>query len=140
MIEFRLDTGSGVPPYLQIVRQVEHAVRLGLLQTGDRLPTVKEVASSLAVNPNTVLKAYRELDHRGLTTGKVGSGTFIQPSRSVVSPAQLKLLRRSLHNWMRGARAAGLTDADIDAFVEDSKKDIPELRNGEVRRHESSGR
>jgi GntR family transcriptional regulator len=126
VIQFRLDMGSGVPPYLQIVRQVENAVRLGLLQTGDRLPTVKEIATSLAVNPNTVLKAYRELDHRGLTVGKVGSGTFIQSSRAAVSPAQLKLLRRSLHNWMRGARAAGLTDADVDAFVEDAKKDIPE--------------
>jgi len=140
MIEFRLDTSSGVPPYLQIVRQVEHAIRLGLLRTGDRLPTVKEVASSLAVNPNTVLKAYRELDHRGLTSGKVGSGTFIEPSRSVVSPAQLKLLRRSLHNWIRGARAAGLTDADIDAFVADARKDIPERQIGEVRRDESGGR
>ena len=139
MIQFRLDTGSGVPPYLQIVRQVEHAVRLGLLQAGDRLPTVKEVATSLAVNPNTVLKAYRELDHRGLTTGKVGSGTFIQPSLSAVSPGQLKLLRRGLNNWVQGARAAGLTDADIDAFVEEAKQDNAE-QHGEVRRDESSGR
>src|SRR5215475_10417033 len=115
--------GSGVPPYLQIVRQVEHAIRLGLLRSGDRLPTVKEIAGSLAVNPNTVLKAYRELDHRGLTVGKVGSGTFIQSSVDAVSPGQLKLLRRSLHQWMRGARAAGLSDEDIDAFVEDAKRD-----------------
>jgi DNA-binding transcriptional regulator YhcF (GntR family) len=139
VIQFRLDMGSGVPPYLQIVRQVEHAVRLGLLQTGDRLPTVKEIAVSLALNPNTVLKAYRELDHRGLTVGKVGSGTFIQSSRRIVSPAQLKLLRRSLHNWMRGARAARLTDEDVDAFVEDAKKDIPE-QDGEVLRHKSGDR
>src|SRR5262245_33917664 len=127
MIQFRIDPRSGVPPYLQIVRQVEHAVRLGLLQPGDRLPTVKEVAADLAVNPNTVLKAYRELDHRGLTAGKVGQGTFIQSSAvGAVSPAQRKLLRRSLHNWMRGARAAGLADADIDALVEDAKVEIPE--------------
>jgi GntR family transcriptional regulator len=131
VIQFRLDMGSGVPPYLQIVRQVEHAIRLGLLQTGDRLPTVKEIASALAVNPNTVLKAYRELDHRGLTVGKVGSGTFIQSSLGTVSPAQLKLLRRGLHHWMHGARAAGLGDEDIDAFVEDAKRDIPE-GDGEV--------
>lgn len=127
MIEFRIDARSGVPPYLQIVRQVEHAIRMGLLQPGDRLPTVKEVAADLAVNPNTVLKAYRELDHRGLTAGRVGQGTFIQFSAvGSVSPAQLKLLRRSLHSWMRGARAAGLADADIDALVEDAKIEIPE--------------
>ena len=125
MIQFRIDTRSGVPPYLQIVRQVEHAVRMGLLQPGDRLPTVKEIASELAINPNTVLKAYRELDHRGLTSGKVGSGTFIKASVTAVSPSQQKLLRRSLHNWMRGARAAGLADADIDALVEDAKTEIP---------------
>jgi GntR family transcriptional regulator len=125
VIQFRLDARSGLPPYLQIVRQVEHAIRLGLLQAGDRLPTVKEVASELAVNPNTVLKAYRELDHRGLTSGKVGQGTFIQSSVTAVSLAQQRLLRRSLHSWMRGARAAGLTDPDIDALVEDAKTEIP---------------
>ena len=126
MIQFRIDSRSGVPPYLQIVRQVEHAVRLGLLQAGDRLPTVKEIAGELAVNPNTVLKAYRELDHRGLTEGKVGNGTFITSSVSVVAPAQRKLLRRGLHGWMRGARDAGLSNADIDAMVEDAKFEIPE--------------
>jgi GntR family transcriptional regulator len=125
VIQFRIDTHSGLPPYLQIVRQVEHAVRLGMLQPGDRLPTVKEVASTLAVNPNTVLKAYRELDHRGLTSGKVGQGTFIDSSVPSVSAGQHKLLRRSLHNWMRGARAAGLTDADVDALIEDAKTEIP---------------
>ena len=126
MIQFRIDPHSGVPPYLQIVRQVEHAVRLGLLQAGDRLPTVMEIAGELAVNPNTVLKAYRELDHRGLTEGKVGHGTFVKSSVSVVAPAQWKLLRRGLHSWMRGARDAGLSNADIDAMVEDAKFEIPE--------------
>ena len=126
MIQFRIDPRSGVPPYLQIVRQVEHAVRLGLLQTGDRLPTVKEVAGEFAVNPNTVLKAYRELDHRGLTDGRVGQGTFVHAPEQTVSPAQQRLLRRGLYSWLRGARSAGLTDADIDALVEDAKAEIPE--------------
>ncbi len=126
MIQFRIDTRSGIPPYLQIVRQVEHAVRLGLLRAGDRLPTVKDIAGELAINPNTVLKAFRELDHRGLTTGKVGHGTFINSSVSAVSPARQKLLRRGLHSWMRGARDAGLGDADIDAMVADAKAEIPE--------------
>ena len=77
-IAFRLDPGSGVPTYLQLVQQAEHAIRLGYLGRGDRLPTVKEVVSSLAINPNTVLKAYRELEHRGLAAGRPGQGTFVQ--------------------------------------------------------------
>ncbi len=77
-IAFRLDPGRGVPTYLQLVQQVEHALRLGYLGRGDRLPTVKEVVSSLAINPNTVLKAYRELEHRGLAAGRPGQGTFVR--------------------------------------------------------------
>src|SRR5271167_4137976 len=76
-IEFRLDPNSGVPTYLQIVQQVERALRLGYLVTGDRLPKVREVVAALAINPNTVLKAYRELETKGLTSGRPGQGTFI---------------------------------------------------------------
>src|SRR4051794_41553491 len=77
MIEFHLDARSGVPTYLQLVQQVTQAVRLGILQPGDQLPTVKEVVASLAINPNTVLRAYRELDLEGITEGKRGIGTFV---------------------------------------------------------------
>src|SRR5258708_8298516 len=76
-IAFRLDHTSGVPTYLQLVQQVEHALRLGYLGQGDRLPTVKEVVSSLAINPDTVLKAYRHLEHRGLAPGRPGQGTCV---------------------------------------------------------------
>jgi len=69
-IEFRLDPSSGVPTYLQLVQQVEHALRLGDLQPGDQLPKVREVVAGLAINPNTVLKAYRELEHKGLAAGR----------------------------------------------------------------------
>jgi GntR family transcriptional regulator len=124
MIEFRVDDRSGVPPYLQLVRQVEHAVRLGLLRGGDRLPTVKEVASQLAINPNTVLKAFRELDHRGITTGRVGDGTFIQQSVTAVPAAARTALRRRLREWLRSARNAGLSDEDIDALVEDARREL----------------
>ena len=64
-IEFRLDPASGVPTYLQLVQQVEHALRLGYLKPGDQLPKVRDVVASLAINPNTVLKAYRELEIEG---------------------------------------------------------------------------
>src|SRR4249919_1853524 len=85
-IEFRLDPSSGVPTYLQLVRQVEDALLLGYLQPSDQLPKVRDVVADLAINPNTVLKAYRELEHKGLASGHPGQGTFVQ---SGVSPAAL---------------------------------------------------
>ena len=75
MIEFELDQRSGLPTYLQLVQQVRHALRLGLLQPGDQLPTAKEVVAKLAINPNTVLKAYRELERDGLVAARPGQGT-----------------------------------------------------------------
>ncbi len=84
-IEFRLDAASGVPTYLQLVQQVEHALRLGYLKPGDQLPKVRDVVASLAINPNTVLKAYKELETKGLTAGRPGQGTFIQATLSQVA-------------------------------------------------------
>jgi Bacterial regulatory proteins, gntR family len=69
---------SGVPTYLQLAHQVEHALRLGYLKPGDQLPRVRDVVASLAINPNTVLKAYRELETKGPTLGRPGQGTFIE--------------------------------------------------------------
>ena len=77
MIEFHLDGRSGVAPYLKIIQQVRQALRLGTLSVGDQLPTVKDVVATLAINPNTVLKAYRELDLEGLVVGRRGIGTFV---------------------------------------------------------------
>src|SRR5215467_3015584 len=109
-IAFRLDHASGVPTYLQLVQQVEHALRLGYLGQGDRLPTVKEVVSSLAINPNTVLKAYRELEHRGLAAGRPGQGTFVRGAPATAGLAELTTLRKSLLAWLRSADAAGLDE------------------------------
>src|SRR5690606_41255346 len=78
MVEFQLDRGSGVATYLQLVHQVKHALRLGTLRPGDQLPTAREVVEKLAINPNTVLKAYRELEREGLVAGRPGQGTFVQ--------------------------------------------------------------
>src|SRR3954454_10495695 len=115
MISFHLDQRSGVPTYLQLVQQVRQAIRLGILQPGDQLPTVKDVVGSLAINPNTVLKAYRELDHEGLVVARRGVGTFVValvPSRP---PDDLKALRNSLQRWVDRARAAGLDEENIAA-------------------------
>jgi GntR family transcriptional regulator len=116
MIEFHLDGHSGVAPYLQIVQQVKQALRLGTLQPGDQLPTVREVVLQLAINPNTVLKAYRELEHEGLAASRPGLGTFVQGSVPAASPGQYASLRRTLLRWLQGARGAGLEDESILAL------------------------
>src|SRR5438477_9322401 len=115
MIEFRLETRSGIAPYLQIVQQVKHALRLGMLRTGDQLPTVKKVVASIAINPNTVLKAYRELEHEGLAEGRPGIGTFVL--KSLGGPhGDNPRLRRRLERWLMEARDAGLDDESISAL------------------------
>src|ERR1700730_1339616 len=95
-LEFRLSTKSGVSPYLQLVHQVRHAIRLGMLRPGDQLPTLKQAVASLAINPNTVLKAYRELEHEGLVTGRPGVGTFVTGTLSGASLAAHAPLRSDL--------------------------------------------
>lgn len=113
-ILFRLDHTSGVPTYQQIVRQVEHALRLGYLVPGDQLPTVKDVVASLAINPNTVLKAYRELEHKGLVGGRPGLGTFVEATLDVVPLRDQQMLRRGLTGWIDAALEAGL---DVDGIT-----------------------
>jgi GntR family transcriptional regulator len=118
-IIFRLDTGSGVPTYLQLVHQVEHALRLGYLKVGDQLPKVKEVVAQLAINPNTVLKAYRDLERKGLAVGRPGRGTFIEATLgNQPQPGDHERLRDGLTTWMRAASEAGLgPDAMIALFT-----------------------
>jgi GntR family transcriptional regulator len=118
VIEFRIDTRSGVAPYQQIVHQVRQALRLGLLREGDQLPTVKEVVAQVAINPNTVLKAYRELEHEGLAAGRPGRGTFITRTLTDASLAAHRALRRDLVRWLAKARQAGLDDDSIDALFQ----------------------
>lgn len=118
MIEFRLNSRSGVPTYLQLVQQVKQAVRLGILQPGDQLPTVKEVVASLAINPNTVLKAYRELDREGLVDARRGRGTFLSQDLAPSAPSDHAGLQRALREWVARAREAGFDDEGIAALVE----------------------
>lgn len=118
MIEFHLDGGSGLSPYQQIVRQVRHALRLGLLNEGDQLPTVKDVVAALAINPNTVLKAYRELEHEGLVAARPGVGTFVTRSLADTTLAAHGPLRQDLRRWLGKARKAGLDDESIEALFQ----------------------
>jgi GntR family transcriptional regulator len=116
VIEFHLDASSGVAPYQQVVQQVRHALRLGLLGVGDQLPTVKEAATSLTVNPNTVLKAYKELEVLGLVAARPGIGVFVTTTLSDDSLAAHGPLRQSLQRWLAQARRAGLDEESIEAL------------------------
>ncbi|MEU9883788.1 GntR family transcriptional regulator [Streptomyces phaeochromogenes] len=116
VIEFHLNDRSGASPYQQLVQQVRHALRLGLLEEGDRLPTVKEVARQVAVNPNTVLKAYRELEHEGLVAARPGVGTFVTRTLADASLAAHGPLQMDLRRWLAKARLAGLDEESIEAL------------------------
>ena len=117
MIEFHLDTGSGVPAYMQIVQQVRQAISLGLVCAGDQLPTVKEAVRALAINPNTVLKAYRELERAGVVDARRGQGTFVASGVQGSSERDYEPLRVELVDWLARARAAGFDDEAIRALV-----------------------
>jgi GntR family transcriptional regulator len=116
MIEFHLDPSTGVPTYAQLVQQVHQALRLGLVEPGDRLPTAQQVVSALAINPNTVLKAYRDLERDGLVRARPGLGTFVVGRLPRTDPQAQAKFRRSMAAWLRSARAAGLTAAEIEAI------------------------
>ena len=130
MIEFQLDTASGVATYLQLVQQVHQALRLGILEPGDQLPTAQQVVAKLAINPNTVLKAYRELETKGLAAGRPGQGTFILATLSQVALPELTGLRRSLFVSLATADAAGLDEDGIVALFTSALRDFRDRRGG----------
>ena len=117
MISFRVDGRSVVPPYLQIVQQVRQALRMGLLDVGDRLPAVREVVAATAVNPNTVLKAYRDLEREGLIEARPGHGTFVLKRPPGPPPGTVARLGRSLARWVRQAREAGLDEESMESLL-----------------------
>jgi GntR family transcriptional regulator len=128
MFRFRLDGSTGVPPYLQLVHQVRQSLLLGYLQEGDRLPTVKDVAGDLAINPNTVVKAYRQLEHEGLSAGRPGQGTFITGTLAPAQPDTHAALRAALERWLRDAGEAGLSDEAVTALIAVARHDMRKER------------
>jgi GntR family transcriptional regulator len=125
MIQFRLDKSSGVPAYRQIIDQVRNAIYLGILQPGDQLPTVREVVRQITINPNTVHRAYLELELQGLTEGRTGSGTYIRQSLSEISDEQPRLLAQ-LETWIDSARLAGLGPHAIEALIAQAINSVKE--------------
>ena len=123
IVEYRIDRRSGVPAFQQIVQQTKQALRLGVLVPGDRLPTAKEVAEVSTVNPNTTLKAYRELEREGLVAARPGIGTFVTRTLTDASLAAHEPLRRDLRRWLAKARLAGLDEESIDALFTSTFRD-----------------
>jgi DNA-binding transcriptional regulator YhcF (GntR family) len=119
-ITLRMDTTSGLTPYLQLVQQITHAMRLGQLTVGDRLPTVRDVAAQLAINPNTVLKAYRHLEVQGLLASRAGTGVFVAKGLHGPSPQDQAALRRALLRWLSHAKEAGLDAEGVQALFADT--------------------
>ena len=117
MISFRVDGRSVVQPYLQIVQQVRQALRMGVLEVGDQLPTVREVVSAVAINPNTVLKAYRDLEREGLVEARAGHGTFVRKRPPGPPPGTHARLAGSLGRWVSEAREAGLDDESMEELL-----------------------
>jgi GntR family transcriptional regulator len=126
-LAFWIDNRTGVAPYLQLVHQVRQALRLGLLSVGDQLPTVKQVVAAVAINPNTVLKAYRELERDGLVTGRPGVGTFVTRSLAGDSLASHEPLRQELSAWILKAHHAGLSADSVEALIATTLRSMSEL-------------
>lgn len=117
-LTFRLDHQSGLAPYRQLVDQVRHAVRSGLLRDGDQLPSVRDVVTQITINPNTVHRAYRELEHQGIAEGRAGLGTFITSHKRVApNLTERASLEQALRYWVIDARRTGLDEETISELV-----------------------
>jgi len=139
VIEFRIDRRSGVPPYLQIVTQVRQALLLGRLQVGDKLPTARDVVASTTINPNTVLKAYRELEHDNLVEGRVGAGTFITRALAKAEIDIASPLGVELGQWIARATGLGLERHEIDALIKASMDQVFDPTTGAAQRGDGPG-
>ena len=116
-IHYRLDMRSGIAPYRQLVEQVLRAIESGRLRAGDQLPSVRDVVGQITINPNTVHRAYRELEHLGLVEGRLGLGTFV--CQDVTAGDELGDVRAGLQRWVRDARDRGISDAALEALWRD---------------------
>lgn len=114
---FRINPSSGIPVYLQLMEQVKHAVETGALRPGDQLPAIRKLAGDLVINPNTVVRAYRELVHEKIVELKQGSGAFI--SESVAGQTnEIRRGRKIVQSSMEKLRSLGLSEEEIRRMVE----------------------
>ena len=136
VIVFRIDGGSDVPIYRQLVQQVRRDVMLGRLRPGDQLPSVKEVVDALSVNPNTVVKAFSELEHQGMIVRRQGVGTFVSAAPPLASLAVAPKLLGPLARWVERARQDGLSAEQIRLLLEAA---LDEPTASEYGRHAAGG-
>jgi GntR family transcriptional regulator len=123
-MHFSLDSASGVPFYRQIIRWIEHAILSGRLQPGDRLPTIRALAVELKINPNTIAKAYGELELRGILVTQVGSGTYVADHAVDGSQDELrKKIEEIVGRFMRAMTELGLDQERIQTIVRDYNKE-----------------
>lgn len=132
-MKFFINSRSGVPIYRQLVQQIKNGIVGGLLEPGDQLPTVREVALDLTVNPNTVARAYRELEMQGLLQSIQGRGTFVSPSRGPSRPVEKEmLLRERFAEVLEEGRQLGIDSVDLKRIFEISLQDWEKGGHGSV--------
>jgi GntR family transcriptional regulator len=127
---FHISSRSGVPPYLQIVQQVKQDIRLGLLKEGGKLPAVREVVTMIAINPNTVVKAYRELENQGFIEKRTGIGTFVCKQPAGLSPDVQAVLLDKLDGWIAEAEMADLDEEATEALFNTALRKRREGKHG----------
>ena len=126
---FRIDPRSGVPLYLQLIEQVRHAIEIGALRAGDQLPGMRKLAEELVMNPNTVAKAYREMEHAGLIELRHGAGAFVTGGRAV-SPPGIQKGRAITRRAVTTLRGLGLDPGAIRRLVESELAETDEEEYG----------
>src|SRR6187397_964820 len=116
---FRPNASSGVPIYLQLMEQVKHAIETGALRPGEQLPSIRPLAEELVVNPNTVAKAYRELEHEGVIELRQGAGAFVSDKAPTKKNAdKLRAAQTTVASAIEKLRERGVTDDEIRRLVE----------------------
>ena len=119
-MDLRVSPSSGVPIYLQLMAQIKHAVDIGAIREGEQLPTIRKVAEELAMNPNTVARAYRELEHEGIIEVRHGSGAFVAETRaSTAKIAQIRKAAEVLRHAIESATGLGLSESELRRVFED---------------------
>jgi GntR family transcriptional regulator len=116
---FRSNPSSGVPIYLQLMEQVKHGVETGALRPGDQLPGIRPLAEELVINPNTVAKAYRELEHEGVIELRHGAGAFVSPNAGAKKVTEkLRAGQTIVAAAIERLHARGITDEEIRRLIE----------------------
>jgi GntR family transcriptional regulator len=118
-VNFTLDTVNGAPIYRQIIQQIEYAILSGRIQPGDRLPTIRSLAVELKTNPNTIAKAYNELEIRGILATQVGSGTYISDKKPVIEDDSLnRKIREVVGRFMQEMQSLGVEKRELIKLIE----------------------